>query len=1037
MLIISPNIIIPCRADLPFPFANLDLRTSDEGGISRSSTAKLFTSSATTSPSNKAGHHASANFDMSHLAQFGMMEATHSGDGAQSSDCPTAHLHRRGSHAGSLGSASNSHHSRDNMSRDAMSRDFNASRDNFGNLGPVLMSPTKAEKKILELANELPPDLQVSTMMDINFSNRKINLGEKEMLLKGLRLESEGDRESALSCYTRAGMHSKDPQISKMLIGNLNYKFGKLIQALHFYTQAVQILSARSGGSTRAVLDEFIAYRNRGIINFRLGDDHTGLLDIEHAVSLMPQDIELRELISLAKRRMGKYHQAIQEATVAKTIRNEKIREEKLQELQRDILRRKKFLRAEKERNRQRSVGGAVVYNESAQFINFANRSSRHASVLAKPIDMALSTDVSVTSSDVQGNAAANLAAFAETAKDDDINARLLQTRGYVLNIDEPNCHNSLRDRVKESRRQVKANVNNDETSSEDTFLRVFKMNNGYKADLFKDIFERPSELQTALLVHPENRTPENVQVITTTLKLFPVLASLSDSKIRDLAKLLEYRALTSKDTIFAQNDQAAAVCFLLTGHVQVKMEKQSAGQTTIDIVIGDVPQYTSFGFTDFLFRNNNPRIMAEVEAVIRPRTKVQARPNTNTLKSGSGHVKREFLGLNTNSIEEGDEELGDNDSSLGGADAAPPLLTMVGRPGVVDRSLAPGMFKTYAIQSMCELLMLRDVDFEKMLLAPALEDLRKRLDAIRSCGIFNEWNLKHHVRLARMGMLKRVRKGETILQQGSKPNYLYIIMKGMCVVQKQPNRTEMLVQKLTVAREKADEFDSKYLFDHKLCDVLKMANLKEEFKAANADQPDVNFTLTDAKRNPDSILRSSYVTVSELERYKLQLEINKLEALIQSAALEDAKELDNDMFNGSRKYPSSTNNNTTSTANNNTSNNGIPVLELKVADIATIQWPKIFGEACVIDPENGRSRGSIVADTACEIFMLHKTQIQTFPVDDTFLSNVKGELCITFMFASVHSFLVYCHLLYSFAACEHCKNVNNICIRVPKRIIF
>ena len=50
-----------------------------------------------------------------------------------------------------------------------------------------------------------------------------------------------------------------------------------------------------------------------------------------------------------------------------------------------------------------------------------------------------------------------------------------------------------------------------------------------------------------------------------------------------------------------------------------------------------------------------------------------------------------------------------------------------------------------------------------------------------------------------------------------------------------------------------------------------------------------------------------------------------------------------------------------------------------------------IFGEACLIDPDNGKSRGSIITDTPCEIFVLHKTQIQTFPVDDDFLSCVKG----------------------------------------------
>ncbi len=65
-------------------------------------------------------------------------------------------------------------------------------------------------------------------------------------------------------------------------------------------------------------------------------------------------------------------------------------------------------------------------------------------------------------------------------------------------------------------------------------------------------------------------------------------------------------------------------------------------------------------------------------------------------------------------------------------------------------------------------------------------------------------------------------------------------------------------------------------------------------------------------------------------------------------------------------------------------------VLKTKVAEIATLQWPMIFGEACILDPESGSSRGTITADTLCDVFVLHKTQIQTFPVDDRFLEKVK-----------------------------------------------
>jgi hypothetical protein len=203
--------------------------------------------------------------------------------------------------------------------------------------------------------------------------------------------------------------------------------------------------------------------------------------------------------------------------------------------------------------------------------------------------------------------------------------------------------------------------------------------------------------------------------------------------------------------------------------------------------------------------------------------------------------------------------------------------------------------------------------------------------------------------------------------------------------VQKQPNRTEMLVQKLTAARERADNHDSKYIFHSKLRGVLAMANTKEEFKSSESGGGlETNPTILDARKNPDSIMRQRYVTSSELDRYKLQMEINKLEGLIQNAALQD--EVEADLAEGVYAYGSLKR---TALLEHPTD---VPVLELKVADIANLQWPRIFGEACITDPENGKSRGSIIADTAVELFILHKTQIQTFPVDDSFLSFVKTK---------------------------------------------
>jgi hypothetical protein len=116
------------------------------------------------------------------------------------------------------------------------------------------------------------------------------------------------------------------------------------------------------------------------------------------------------------------------------------------------------------------------------------------------------------------------------------------------------------------------------------------------------------------------------------------------------------------------------------------------------------------------------------------------------------------------------------------------------------------------------------------------------------------------------------------------------------------------------------------------------------------------------------------FMTEPEHLRHKLGVEIRNLEGLKFRAMREDEKEK--------------------SSEEKRTLNSTLPSAAIesdpKQGDIATLQWPMIFGEACILNPTEGLSRGSIIADTACDIFMLHKSQLQTFEVDDDMLERVK-----------------------------------------------
>lgn len=120
-----------------------------------------------------------------------------------------------------------------------------------------------AETNVMKLAKEKPYDIQVSVLIEIDLYNRKINLGERDLLEKGLKAEADGDSKSAVVCYTRAGSHSKDQHVSKMLLGHLHYSKGKLMLALKYFSDAIVILTDRLVHS-RIVNDEFAAYHNRG-----------------------------------------------------------------------------------------------------------------------------------------------------------------------------------------------------------------------------------------------------------------------------------------------------------------------------------------------------------------------------------------------------------------------------------------------------------------------------------------------------------------------------------------------------------------------------------------------------------------------------------------------------------------------------------------------------------------------------------------------------------------------------------------------------
>ena len=131
-------------------------------------------------------------------------------------------------------------------------------------------------------------------------------------------------------------------------------------------------------------------------------------------------------------------------------------------------------------------------------------------------------------------------------------------------------------------------------------------------------------------------------------------------------------------------------------------------------------------------------------------------------------------------------------------------------------------------------------------------------------------------------------------------------------------------------------------------------------------------------------------LTAAEAERRQLAIEIAHYENLIEKASLAEYKELsehENDFFSIAQSV---SDNGQSAQRANNKSKNTSKIDTSKLCEIATLQWPMIFGEACLLDPEDGLSRGTIVADTTTDVFMLHKKQLQTFYVDPKVVDKVR-----------------------------------------------
>lgn len=82
-------------------------------------------------------------------------------------------------------------------------------------------------------------------------------------------------------------------------------------------------------------------------------------------------------------------------------------------------------------------------------------------------------------------------------------------------------------------------------------------------------------------------------------------------------------------------------------------------------------------------------------------------------------------------------------------------------------------------------------------------------MQLFKCSGLFTGLLKEHElVRLVRMSFQRRYGQGAVILEQGEAPQYLYIVMKGICKVVKRPDPSENLVRKLEEMKQAVSRHD-------------------------------------------------------------------------------------------------------------------------------------------------------------------------------------------------------------------------------------
>jgi hypothetical protein len=830
-----------------------------------------------------------------------------------------------------------------------------------------------AVRTLKKMARDTAPDALLNNLIEIELSHGKVTVGDRDLLEAGLKAQGEGLHEVAITMYKRASLHTAKPHLSQLFLAHIHFSIGKYIQALEHLDSAIKFQAPLRGRATFSTEDDFVAHYNRAMVHFRLGYDTKGCEDLEEAIRLNPEDMRAKDAYPIVLRRMGKYSEAIESSKQNMLLRKEHER----RALEAESVRKEKLHMRKEQEQRRKNIekygiesGGLGAGLEMSRSLT-SSGGGGGGSLRSKG-----------SSRGNEGSKNQNVV--------DEVNQIIHASAALTVHCEvEDSGGGSFASRKHQREQSLLKDGGSNMAVMPGDALRVFKLTNGFRNSLFDELFAEPSELQRALVVHPHQRTPTEIATIATTLRLFPFLRPIDEETMKELASLVEYRAVHNRvgQNLYAQNMASDGVVFLLRGGLQGRLEGDSGGSR---LIVSEIEPYNCTGYVDILFADRLHPMVREVYNMIREDRENRSKladtlliddqpPVKDNGKHGHGHhVNTSMHGglahgntMNTiNTANTGRTSIMTKATGLGSPDGRHGPTSATGAathgphnsylsendplPDNLPRPLQEGMFVTYGVtHQLTEVLMINRETFERLLLPLAEEEFRKRIDTVRGCSVFSDWTMEDKVRLARMGTVRTYHSGDLVLKQGTKPECLCLIVKGMCKSYKAPNKSTVLGAKLAQAKEKAEKHDLKYSYDSKLRNSLSKGSLELHPK------------MNEKRRR--SLMAKTHVTVSEALRYSLGVEIKLLEKDLAKALEAEQKGMEELSMDEVKES-----------------------ITDKLSEVSTLQWPQLFGEACVLDPDNGTSHGTIVADTTLVALCIHKSQIQTFRVKEDLLEKLK-----------------------------------------------